>query len=280
MYAGMTLVQFRWLDTWFGAHQKIDRVARKHLLELLGDPKADFPTGTEITRFEGLDGPDGMKRKTPGSNELWHYYDPEHPKDDRILAIIADHHDLLVKALRQHNRTRAAFEASWLAHAIVDGLTPAHHYPYEEELAKLRGGKGLETRTSAKEKIIMPGDTLPKKVHNNWKMWGDKGLLATHFAFEWGIAIMATPLRLGRSRPSVAEVKELERVGTVQLFLSRVNEIASWHMYDQFYKSGWTPKLAKQARNELLPIIVNAVTLAWYGAVMESQQSPVKKAAK
>jgi hypothetical protein len=270
----------RYFDAWFGAHQKINRTACRHLKDLIDVKKVCFPSGREIVRFEGLDGPDGIKRKSPAKNELWHYYDPKNPTDDRILHIISDHYAELVKSLRAKNQTRAAFEASWLAHALVDGLTPAHHYPYEEELVKLRGGQGIETRTSTKEKLIMPGDTLPIKLHNNWKFWGDKGLLATHFAFEWGVAIMATPLRLNKSRPSEHELQEALDEGITAIFLRLAAEIHSLDMYGQFYKSGWTPRLAKTARQELLPRIVNAVTLAWYAAAHEAQLPPKQLKAK
>src|ERR1700743_791360 len=180
MYSGTTLKGSKHFDAWFGAHQKIDRVARQNLDTLLPETKVVLPTWRKITRVEGIDGPDGIKRKNPGGEEPWHFYDPGGDDNERILADIRGHYAGLVVALRANNDTRAAFEAAWLAHAIVDGLTPAHHYPYEEELAKLRGA-GRETRDSVKEQVLLPGKTLPKRLSNNWRMWGDKGLAATHF---------------------------------------------------------------------------------------------------
>ncbi len=270
MYSGSTFVVLKRFDAWFGAHQKIDRVAYKHLLRTLPVP-APFPAIREILRFEGMDGPDGIKRKNPAKDEPWHFYNPYDPYDDKLITIITEHYQQLVQALRTQNRIRAAFEAAWLAHAIVDGLTPAHHYPYEAELIKLRG-EGIETRTSLKDKLLLPGDTLSKQVQNNWKMWGDKGLLATHFAFEWGICAMITPFRFRQSMPLTDDIKELQSAGLATVFRTRAKQIADLHMYDKFYASGWTPKLAKQVRRELIPLIINAVTLAWYGAVMESVQ--------
>ena len=269
MYAGSTLVMLKYFDAWFGAHQKIDRTAHRHLRAILSDTAIYFPSALQINRFEGRNGPDGIKRKTPARDEPWHFYNPADPHDDKVIIIIEEHQQELVIALREQNEVRAAFEAAWMAHAIVDGLTPAHHYPYEEELLKLRG-QGKETRTSVKEQLLIPGKTLPKMVHNNWKFWGDKGLLATHFAFEWGIAIMATPLRLNRSRPSKHELDEILEQGVGPVFLRLAAEINSFDMYSEFYKSGWTPRLAKIARQELLPRIVNAVTIAWYAASIEA----------
>jgi hypothetical protein len=258
-------------DAWFGAHQKIDRIARNHLGKLLVGNQ-QFPRRRRIIAFEGIDGPDGIKRKTPAKDELWHFMDPTDEDDRQIVRILQTNYRNLVIALKEGNETRAAFEAAWLAHGVVDGLTPAHHYPYEEEMMRIRGGEGLETRSSAKDKVVMPGDSIPKKLSNNWQMWGDKGLLATHIAFEIGIAVMIMPLRMGTARPTADELKQAINQTMPELFLDRARQVADMHMYEQFYKSGWTPKLAKQARRELLPLIVNTVTLVWYQAVQEAAQ--------
>jgi hypothetical protein len=269
MYAGTTLRPLKHFDAWFGAHQKIDRVAREHLGIILAE-EAWFPSRKQIIKFEGLDGPDGIKRKTPAQDELWHFMDPTDESDRQIVGILESNYRELVKALKEGNETRAGFEAAWLAHGIVDGLTPAHHYPYEEEMVRLRGGAGIETRTSPKEKVLMPGDTLPARLSNNWQMWGDKGLLATHIAFEIGIAVMIMPLRLGTALPTKAEVDKVASQTMPDIFLERAQEISKLQMYEQFYKSGWTPKLARMARRELVPRIVNTVTLAWYLAAREA----------
>ncbi len=268
MYAGSTLRHLKYFDAWFGAHQKIDRVARQHLTQLL--PKGrDFPNRKGIIRFEGMDGPDGIKRKTPAQDELWHFINPDDESDRQIVAILEHNYQELVKALKEGNQTRAAFEAAWLAHGIVDGLTPAHQYPYEKELFRLRG-EGIETRTSPKEKLLIPGDTLPERMSKNWQMWGDKGLIATHLAFEWGVAVMIMPLRLHRALPTQSELDVAVKAGMAETFLQSVKDVAALKMYDQFYVSGWTPKLAKMARRELVPRIVNAVTIAWYLAAREA----------
>ena len=270
MYSGTTLTPFRRFDAWFGAHQKIDRIARRNLVELVGHSLDTLPSSRDIVSFEGLDGPDGIKRKTPAKDEPWHYYDPADPSDDRIITIIDEHYRYLVKALRLADKTRAAFEMAWLAHALVDGLTPAHHYPYEEELMKLRGGAGKETRTSYKDKLLMPGDNLSKLVRNNWRMWGDKGLLATHFAFEWGIAVMIKPLRMRRSLPTKQVLRHAKATTLAELFQAEASTIAKMEMYEYFYRYGWTLKLAKVARTQLLPQIISLVTVAWYKAAYDA----------
>lgn len=268
MYSGTTLKGSRHFDAWFGAHQKIDRTARRHLSLVMTD--AHFPARKDILRFEGLDGPDGIKRKTPAKDEPWHYIDPSNDEDTKLLEIISDHYDQLVVALREQNNARASFEAAWLAHAVVDGLTPAHHYPYEEELVRLRGGAGIETRTTPKEKLVMPGDTLPKRLSNNWQMWGDKGLLATHIAFEIGVAVMLMPLRLKNAMPTPEQLRHVSSMGVQELFIERAKQVNDLGMYELFYKSGWTPRLAQVVRRKLAPIIVNTVTLIWYSAAIEA----------
>lgn len=267
MYSGTTLRQLRNLDSWFGAHQRIDRLARYHAGELLGNRADIFPVISHILRFEGADGPDAIKRKTPAQDEPWHYYDPYDKSDTQLLDIIRTHCDNLTVALADGNDTKASFEAAWLAHALVDGLTPAHHYPYEKELKRLRGGEGIETRTSPKEKIVMPGDSIRKKMRNNWAMWGDKGLLATHIAFEIGVALVILPLR----RKSVAVSQQRARRIAAQkdpaaIFEKQAKRVARLKLYEQFYQSAWTPKLARRVRKELIPIIVETVVIIWYMA--------------
>jgi hypothetical protein len=271
MYSGSTLPALRYVDTWFGAHQKIDRVARKRLSELLQDD-TNFPKAKDILRFEGMNGPDAIKRKTPAQDEPWHYYDPTDPTDNKILIIIRDHYNQLVDALTADNKTKASFEAAWLAHALVDGLTPAHHYPYEQELVRLRGGEGVETRNSPRKKILMPGDTFRKKLHNNWQMWGDKGLLATHIAFEVGIAGIIAPLKMKKAIPTAKDLKQLKSGDdVVRFFKQQAVLVKDMNLYEQFYAHAWTPSLSKQVSRDLMPAIVRTVTSVWYSAEMEAR---------
>lgn len=228
--------------------------------------------------FEGVNGPDAIKRKSPARDEPWHYYAPFDPKDTQLLAIIQDHHDRLARALRKKDEVRAAFEAAWLAHAIVDGLTPAHHYPYEEELTELRGGQGLESRTTIKQKLVMPGGTRREQVRNNWKMWGPKGLLTTHGLFEWGIAAILMPLSAKGAavRLRDQDIAELQEHGYRELFKRKAKEVAALGMYDAYYRLGWTPQLARQVRRQLAPIVTRAVALAWYSALQAANRKAPK----
>lgn len=274
MYSGSSLKPLKVFDAWFGAHQKIDRLAHRHLMVEIGDPgRRLFPDIKSVVEFEGYDGPDGIKLKTPAQGEPWHYYNPLDDTDKQILDLIKGNYHNLVKALKSERPSRASFEAAWLAHAIVDGLTPAHHYPYEEELERLRGGQSKETRTTKREKVIMHGDTMREMVKNNWGMWGDKGLLSTHMAFEIGVAVLIVPTRLSKQMPNAAEIRLAEsKDGYLKIFQKKAADIAGLNLYAQFYKAGWTPKLARQIRKDLLPMIVDTVMLAWYAAYHEANK--------
>ena len=270
MYSGTTLTKFS--GRIIGAHQKIDRVSRKHISPLLHGLHMRFPSAREILKFEGKNGPDGIKRKSPAQNEPWHYIKPFDADDNQLCQIIHDHHEALTVALQEGNDTKAAFEAAWLAHAIVDGLTPAHHHDYEGELEKLRGGQSKESRTTIKEKLVMHGDTAHEKLINNLRMWGPKGLMSMHGTFEMGFATLIAPLSLAYARPSVNDIHDIERFGVVEVFQRRAREVAAMDLYMLYYKKGWTPHFARVLRKRLAPIIVNTVTLAWYSAAYEAQQ--------
>jgi hypothetical protein len=244
-----------------GVHQKIDRVAHRHLLARL-PKRAVFPSLHDILHFEGLNGPDGIKRKSPGKDEPWHYIDPNDADDREIFAMISDHIYNMGKALREKNHERAAFEAAWMAHAITDGLTPAHHFPLEAKLEELRDGQGLETRTTTKEKLVLPGKTRRHQIRNNWEFWGAKGIMTTHLAFELGVATGIAPLRFEEAVPDQAMYKRI----------TNLSEVAAMNMYEEFGKLGWTRHLAQEARNILMPNIIKAVILGWYKAYLISKE--------
>jgi hypothetical protein len=250
-----------------GVHQKIDRVAYRHVKSHI--PKSfRFPTAHEILHFEGLNGPDGVKRKSPGKDEPWHYIDPTDPDDRAIVDMINDHIYNMATALKEKNGERASFEAAWMAHAIVDGLTPAHHYPLEEKLEELRGGEGLETRRTTKDKLLLPGKTRRIQLRNNWEFWGAKGVMTTHLAFELGVATAIAPLRLDDAEPSKEDFAAVSKNGFESVYFDILHEIDDMKMYEEFSRQGWSRQLARETRDILVPSIIKAVTLAWYQAVL------------
>jgi hypothetical protein len=266
MYSGFTLTDYS--GKIIGAHQKIDKVAREHLGTLI-DGRDLFPSTRSILKFEGRNGPDGLKRKSPGENEPEHYFSP-FDDDGKLVAIIKEHYKNLVHELEQHNKERVAFEAAWLAHSLVDGLTPAHHYPYKEELSILLEHSKETDQSSLKDKLIMPGKTASDKLKNNWKMWGPKGLMFTHGLFELGAAILLAPMSFDKYLPKDKDIEELKKTGLIEYFIDHAREIAVLDIYQTYYKRGWTPKLAKLIRTKLGPTMINTVTLAWYLALDEA----------
>ncbi len=269
MYAGTTLRTAS--GKVMGAHQRIDRIAKRHLRRVM-PRRAYFPTIREILKFEGRDGPDGLKRKSPGRDEPWHFIDPDDATDTGLLDQIDDHLFNLERALFKRDSVRASFEAAWLAHAIVDGLTPAHHYPFESKLEELRGGESLETRNTLKTKLVLPGQTRRHQIKNNWAFWGAGGVMTTHGLFEWGFATTIASLKLEKALPTKNELIRVKQEGLRPIFLEHMHRVHALKMYETFQKKGWTSSLARQTRQELAPDIVRMVTLAWYIASLRAEK--------
>jgi hypothetical protein len=267
MYSGLVLTKYS--GRLMGAHQKIDRVARRHLGELL-PIGAKFPTIRQILNFEGKNGPDGIKRKSPGRDEPWHYLNPLDKQNDVFLDILDEHYYKLVDYLRAGNDERAAFETAWLAHAVVDGLTPAHHFPYEEKIAELRGGRSKDSRTTISEKLLFKSDSVTKSILNTLKAYGPRGIYTSHALFEMGFTVIIRPLRLPDARPGRSDIDELEKKGHGEYFLHRAREIAVQNYYETYLKWGWTPRLSNRIRHELAPTMVRTVTVLWYSAAEEA----------
>jgi hypothetical protein len=254
-----------------GVHQKIDRFAYRRLHAAL-KTGSFFPLRSQILHFEGLNGPDGIKRKSPGRDEPWHYIDPANPEDTVLVTMIDDHIFNMAAALRARDHQRAAFEAAWMAHAITDGLTPAHHYPLEEKLEELRG-EGMATRNSTKNKLLIPGKSRRDQLRNNWEFWGAKGVMTTHLAFELGIATTIAPQRFTAGPLTESELTLLVSDGFETVFRASVREIADLRMYEEFSRLGWTRHLARETIATLIPVIARTVALGWYQATLLAEQS-------
>lgn len=254
-----------------GVHQRIDRMAKRQIRGLL--PRhMQFPTIAQILHFEGLNGPDGVKRKSPAKDEPWHYINPEDPNDTMLLDMIDEHIENMTNALAAKNMERAAFEAAWMAHAITDGLTPAHHYPLEAKLEELRGGQGLETRITAKEKIVLPGTTKRHQLKNNWEFWGAKGVMTTHFSFELGVAMAISGAPLDEHQFGHHDITRLYKDDFRTIYYEIIQKIHKLGMYDEFHKKGWTRHLASETKHILVPLIIKCVCLGWYSAVLKAEK--------
>ncbi|MDB5177754.1 MAG: hypothetical protein JWO61_137 [Candidatus Saccharibacteria bacterium] len=264
MYSGST---FRTKSgRMMGVHQKIDRIAKRHVRPLVPS-LLRFPSAHDILHFEGMNGPDGIKRKNPGVDEPWHFIDPAQMENHELFDMINDHIVNLATALSDENNERASFEAAWLAHTIVDGLTPAHHHPFEEKLEELRG-ETMDTRNSKKDKLLMPGINRRNQLRNNWEFWGAKGLMTTHLAFEFGVASTIATLRFD-DITLTDEEKDAVRDGKYEEFYKQtLHAIAEMDMYSEFSRAGWNRHLATETKNVLIPYIIKAVVLGWYAAIV------------
>lgn len=259
MYAGF--LTDRHTSSWLGSHQKFNRMAHRLLMQgYMKDEK--FPTIKEIQSFEGLNGPDGLKVKSPAQHEPNHFIDPDNPDDRELLDLITNHAKAFRKAVKDDNMERLAFESAWLAHAITDGLTPAHHYPFHAHLEQIRG-EPAETRINYRKKVFAKGGNRRDTLLKNWKLWGNKGVLLTHYNFEIGIATVLIPMRYRSVSLSAEEIEHARNLGFEKYFREQLNQIAALHMYSRFFKTGWSTALAQDAKKVLVPIIARTVALAW-----------------
>lgn len=262
MYAGTTLRHQS--GNMIGAHQRIDRVAKRHLIHHIGR-STFFPSIKTILHFEGKNGPDGIKSKSPSVDEPWHFINPAAGEDDPLVELIKNHLHNLSVALKAEDEIRAGFEAAWLSHAIVDGLTPAHHYPLAEKIEEL-WGKAHHERSTKKEKIMITGHSKRDTISKNWQYWGMGGVFSAHVGYEWGVS---SAIALGSFKEIGIRKKDLERMeqeGYIKYFLDSVREIDNLKTYEEYVKTGWSAYLGSVTRRKLAPIIMRNVCLAWYAA--------------
>jgi len=254
-----------------GVHQRIDRLARRSIHTRIPQ-KIEFPSIKDILHFEGLNGPDGIKRKSPSRDEPWHHINPNDPNDKGLIHLIEDHVHNLSEALRAGETIRAAYEAAWLAHAVTDGLTPAHHDGLGDKIEEL-WGKAHHERDSVRDKALIRGKNRRDTIRKNWEYWGKGGIFTAHVMFEWGVATTIAPLKFDSIGPNGNDYIRLEKHGFTELFYESMHKIADMHMYEEFGRTGWNRHLANETRNVLIPEIVKAVTLAWYQAIIMAEKS-------
>lgn len=252
-----------------GTHQKIDRVARKQFGRFLGEG-AWFPSVKEIVYFEGMRGPDGLKRKSPGVDDPVHFIIPD-DDDGVLIEMMKNHQYNLRRALSKGDKVRAAFEAAWLAHVVTDGLTPAHHYPLSEAQSELMTEKEFIKVFGQPVKGLMHGRNWGETLRNNWLYWGSNGYMSKHVAFEYGVAITMTALPDRVFAPKMGE-EDFKNVDLVPSFYEALHRVIQLDMYTRFRKNGWTTDLAMETKNVLLPEIIKMVELAWMSAIPGEQR--------
>ncbi len=287
-----------------GTHQRIDQAARLSITKVLPKGKY-FPSSKEIVHFEGLRGPDGLKRKSPGvdepshmlvtgdfasdeSAESSHALEQNRPSsesghenlDERsVITMIKDHRWNLVRALKAKNHVRAAFEAAWMAHMITDGLTPAHHFPLSEVQDELMTDKEMMRVFGQPIKGVIRGRNMLETMRNNWLYWGAGGHMSKHIAYEYGVIMITTPLTPKALSVRLSEA-DLAATDVEAMFLDALDRVRRLKAYQRFLEDGWTTELALETKNLLLPIIVRAVALGWYSAIAEAYNLKPTSSAK
>lgn len=257
MYSGF--VSKKRVVTRLGIHQRFDMAAYRMINSYL--PDGTFPDIKAILSFEGYNGPDGLKVKSPGVHEPSHLYDPATDTGEAALHV-ANHYRALVEKLIEGDLVRGAFEAAWLAHYVGDGLTPAHHWPLEDKIAEAAAQASTDVRRGDNTKFTA---TLKK----NWAIWGAKGHLSTHFYFETGIAfaLLTFPIRPVFSDAELARAREL---GPLEYFKSEARAIAALDLYERFYREGWNNDIAVAVKNKVAPQTARAIGIIWLLALLEA----------
>ena len=231
MYSGTTLRKGS--GRIVGVHQRIDRIARLRLYKYISKT-LEFPSISDILKFEGKNGPDGLKLKSPSRDEPRHFIDPTDSDDHMLLDMIHSHIKNLAEALKADNHVRASFEAAWLAHAVVDGLTPPHHYPLTEKTRKSYLKKGYDLLKSKKNKKEIETELSRRQaILKKWEFWGTRSA-TSHVMFEWGVASVTTTSRFTTSGPADSDIERLKQIGYDALFMESVHKVYDLQMFDEF----------------------------------------------
>ncbi len=277
MYATLDIVKgSKHSGKLIGVHQKLDKAARQLLADQFGRDARVFPSIEKILYFEGTRGPDGLKAKSPGVDEPEHFIQPDN--DDGVLRqYILDHQYNLTQALIQNNHERAAFEAAWMAHAITDGLTPAHHYPFRQVVDELMTDKDYKTIFGHEIKGIMRGDNIAQAARNNWLYWGAGGVMTKHIAFEYGVAYVIAPISIKRLIPKDVKREDFHNVDLEKAFYASLAKVDALKMYDDFLQDGWTTKLVVETRETLIPEIIRAIALGWASSLEQANLAKLEK---
>ena len=271
MYAGF--ISPKHASRRLGVHQRLDMAAYKMIEPYLGDQS--FPTIATILKFEGYNGPDGIKSKQGLKYKTSHDHAPSHLYDPvtdegEVPMHIANHYRQLVEALVARDNVRSAFEAAWLAHYVCDGLTPAHHFPLEAKIT-------AEVERAALTVAAGDSSKVTAQVKKNWAIWGPKGHLSTHivnFGIGIAVALLFFPIK---GRLSEAEVAQASQQGPVEYFKGVARQVSDLKIYQQFYAHGWTNDLASIVKNNLAPLISRSIGIIWLLASIEAAQMEVSR---
>jgi hypothetical protein len=252
-------------------HQRLDRAARRQIAHYL--PKGcHFPTSREIVHFEGKNGPDGLASKKGNvDDEPWQFLPPDF-SDTRLLTHIDNHIYNLHRALKRQDRVRTSFEAAWLAHMIVDGLSPSHHQPFKEQLREL-DNRDVQALKGRLERMITPGASMREFLALNWKRMGPRGVGTNHIMFEFGVEFILMPVLPKQLAVPIEPilVQSAKEGKFLDIFKASVRHINDYQMYERYEAKAWTEDLARDVRTVLLPEMVQMITLGWLAGAYGDQ---------
>ena len=227
----------------FGTHQKFDREAYRLISPYIAEGK--FPLRKSILNFEGMGGPDGLKFK--GKYSADHLWDPIN--EIGYLPVWIDvHYQNLVTALKLGDIQKAAFEAGYMAHYLTDSLTPAHHLSF---------------------KLITAQYEKSNRFRKGWVIWGRKGLMTSHVAFESGVSstVALSPLRT-KFDPKL--LTQIQQKGIRAVVKEESRSIAELDLYQKFLREGWTVSLAKAVKAVVVKRTPQLIGAAWLAAYAEA----------
>ena len=96
--------------------------------------------------------------------------------------------------------------------------------------------------------------------------------MTTHTLFEAGVATTIKPMTFNDLVLSDDDLRDLRENNFLEVYKTMITQIDDLQMYEQFKQAGWTRKLALQTKQELLPLIIKAVIMAWYDAYHRARE--------
>lgn len=227
-----------------GTHQKFDKVAYRLIRPQIKQSK--FPLQSQILKFEGMGGPDGLKMKSKKYNAD-HLWDPVN-KIGNLPDWAEIHFKNAVIALKAGDKVKASFELGFMAHYLTDSLTPAHHVTH---------------------KLIKAQYEDANRLRKNWVVWGRKGLVSSHVLFESGVS---TSIAFNRLRVNFDQdlFEKVLNVGIKSVVEDESLRIAKLDLFDRYLKKGWTVDLAKTVKAVVVKRIPQLISAAWLAAYSEA----------
>lgn len=247
-------------------HQRLVLASRRQLSRYL-PAHASFPKAGKIVHFEGVNGPDGLASKRSAGDEPYQFIKPG-TDGGKLIRHIKHHLYNLNRAYKKGDEVKMAFEAAWMSHMMIDGLTPAHQQPFKDQLKELDDREMSEVNSRIM-RIISPGDGPVDFLVKNWKRLGPGGVGTNHMMFEAGVDFLVMPLHPRQLMTSLSrgDVRRAKSGKFIELYLESVNKVAKMEIFERYVDEGWTAELARDVREVLLPEIVRCVTLGWIAGI-------------